>query len=117
MHATCGSRQTTPSSENSIQIDYQGLVKNMALTNEMLKKIQSKYRTHEKDTGSPQVQVAVLSARLDYLNEHFKTHEKDYHSRRGLMKMVGQRRRLLNYLHRQDPTSYKKLIDDLKIRK
>lgn len=89
----------------------------MALTQESQKEIQAKFRTHEKDTGSPQVQVAVLSARLDYLNEHFKTHEKDYHSRRGLMKMVGQRRRLLNYLHKKDPESYKKLIDDLKIRK
>lgn len=89
----------------------------MGLTLAAQGQIKSKFRTHEKDTGSPQIQVAFLSARLDYLNDHFKTHEKDYHSRRGLMKMVGKRRRLLNYLHRKDPVSYKKLIDDLKIRK
>lgn len=89
----------------------------MALTQEMQQAIQTKFQTHEKDTGSPQVQVAVLSARLEYLTEHFKTHVKDHHSRRGLMKMVGQRRRLLNYLHSEDPTSYKKLIEVLKIRK
>lgn len=89
----------------------------MALTKDTQAEIVKKHRTHDGDTGSPQVQVALISARMDVLSSHFKTHEKDYHSRRGLMKMVGKRRRLLNYLHKQDPKAYKKLIDDLQIRK
>ncbi len=76
-----------------------------------------KFRTHEKDTGSPEVQVALLSERIGELTEHFKTHKKDHHSRRGLLKMVGQRRRLLDYLRLKDPNRYKKLIDGLGIRK
>ncbi|MFN0064520.1 MAG: 30S ribosomal protein S15 [Myxococcaceae bacterium] len=77
----------------------------------------SKYRTHEKDTGSPEVQVALLSERINQLTEHFKTHKKDHHSRRGLLKLVGQRRRLLDYLRSKDTDRYKKLIDGLGIRK
>ena len=76
-----------------------------------------KFRTHEKDTGSPEVQVALLTERIVYLTEHFKTHKKDHHSRRGLLKLVGQRRRLLDYLKSQDAQRYKKLIDGLGIRK
>ncbi|MDQ3264092.1 MAG: 30S ribosomal protein S15 [Myxococcota bacterium] len=76
-----------------------------------------KYRTHETDTGSPEVQVALLSERITMLTEHFKTHKKDHHSRRGLLKLVGQRRRLLDYLKRKDNNRYKKLIDGLGIRK
>ena len=76
-----------------------------------------KYRRHEKDTGSPEVQVALLSERIAYLTEHFKTHKKDHHSRRGLLKLVGQRRRLLDYLRTVDPGRYKTLIDQLGIRK
>jgi len=75
------------------------------------------FQTHEKDTGSPEVQVALLSERIGELTEHFKTHKKDHHSRRGLLKMVGQRRRLLDYLKVKDSTRYKKLIDGLGIRK
>jgi small subunit ribosomal protein S15 len=75
------------------------------------------FQTHEKDTGSPEVQVALLSERIGELTEHFKTHRKDHHSRRGLLKMVGQRRRLLDYLKVKDATRYKKLIDGLGIRK
>ena len=77
----------------------------------------TKYRTHEKDTGSPEVQVALLSERIAELTEHFKTHKKDHHSRRGLLKMVSQRRRLLDYLKGKDQNRYKKLIDSLGIRK
>lgn len=77
----------------------------------------AKYRQHEKDTGSPEVQVALLSERIAQLTEHFKVHRKDHHSRRGLLKMVGQRRRLLDYLKKKDPARYSKLINNLGIRK
>jgi small subunit ribosomal protein S15 len=75
------------------------------------------YRTHGSDTGSPEVQVALLSERISYLTEHFKTHAKDHHSRRGLLKLVGQRRRLLDYLKRKDTDKYAELIHKLGIRK
>ena len=75
------------------------------------------YRTHDSDTGSPEVQVAILSDRITYLTEHFKTHVKDHHSRRGLLKLVGQRRRLLDYLKRKDTGRYSDLIRKLGIRK
>lgn len=77
----------------------------------------TKFRTHEKDTGSPEVQVALLSERINYLTDHFKTHNKDFHSRRGLLKLVSQRRRLLDYLKTKDLNRYKKLIENLGIRK
>ena len=76
-----------------------------------------KFRTHPTDTGSPEVQVALLTERIHYLTEHFKTHTKDHHSRRGLLKLVGQRRRLLDYLKSKDSNRYKKLIEGLGIRK
>lgn len=76
-----------------------------------------KFKTHEKDTGSPEVQVAVMTERINYLTEHFKTHKKDFHSRRGLMKLVSSRRSLLDYLRRCDENRYKKLITELQIRK
>lgn len=75
------------------------------------------YQLHGTDTGSPEVQIALLSHRISYLTEHFKTHQKDHHSRRGLLKLVGQRRRLLDYLKRLDFNRYKELIDRLGIRK
>jgi small subunit ribosomal protein S15 len=75
------------------------------------------YRRHESDTGSPEVQIALLSDRIVYLTEHFKTHAKDHHSRRGLLKLVGQRRRLLDYLKRTDVERYKSVIERLGIRK
>ncbi|MDQ3169708.1 MAG: 30S ribosomal protein S15 [Acidobacteriota bacterium] len=75
------------------------------------------YQTHGTDTGSPEVQVALLSERIGYLTEHFKTHAKDHHSRRGLLKLVGQRRRLLDYLKRKDNDKYADLIKKLGIRK
>ena len=75
------------------------------------------YRKHDSDTGSPEVQVALLSERINYLTEHFKTHVKDHHSRRGLLKLVGQRRRLLDYLKRKNTDRYAELIHKLGIRK
>jgi small subunit ribosomal protein S15 len=81
------------------------------------KEIISNYKTHDKDTGSPEVQVALLSARIEYLTEHFKVHKKDHHSRRGLLKLVGQRRRLLEYLKDKDVNRYRKLIERLGLRK
>jgi small subunit ribosomal protein S15 len=89
----------------------------MALTQEKKTNVVVTNRRHEKDTGSPEVQVALLSERIAYLTEHFKTHKKDHHSRRGLLKMVGQRRRLLDYLKSQDLGRYKALIEKLGIRK
>ena len=89
----------------------------MTLTKEKKTGIIAGYKTHEADTGSPEVQVAILSERISYLTEHFKTHGKDHHSRRGLMKLVGQRRRLLDYLKRTDLKRYRGLIDRLGIRK
>ena len=77
----------------------------------------TKFRTHDKDTGSPEVQVALMSERINYLTEHFKLHAKDHHSRRGLLKLVSQRRRQLDYLKTQDGQRYKKLIEALGIRK
>jgi small subunit ribosomal protein S15 len=74
-------------------------------------------QTHASDTGSPEVQIAILSERITYLTEHFKTHAKDHHSRRGLMMLVGQRRRLLDYLKGKDQKRYRTLIEKLGIRK
>jgi small subunit ribosomal protein S15 len=76
-----------------------------------------KFRTHESDTGSPEVQVALLTQRILDLTEHFKVHKHDHHSRRGLLKLTGQRRRLLNYLRSQDVERYRKTIADLGLRK
>jgi small subunit ribosomal protein S15 len=76
-----------------------------------------KYATHEGDTGSPEVQIALLSERINYLTEHFKTHKKDHHSRRGLLKLVSQRRRQLDYLKRTDIERYRSLIGRLNLRK
>lgn len=89
----------------------------MALTKDKKTDLISSYRTHDGDTGSPEVQVALLSERINYLTEHFKTHAKDHHSRRGLLKLVGQRRRLLDYLKSKDTARYAELIKRLGIRK
>jgi small subunit ribosomal protein S15 len=87
------------------------------LTNDRKTAVIGTYRTHESDTGSPEVQIALLSERINYLTEHFKTHVKDHHSRRGLLKLVQQRRRLLDYLKRKDLDRYVDLIKKLGIRK
>jgi len=84
---------------------------------EQKQEIISKFATHDTDTGSPEVQVALLSERITYLTEHFKTHKKDHHSRRGLLKLVGQRRSLLNYLKNKNVDKYRQLIQELGIRK
>jgi small subunit ribosomal protein S15 len=89
----------------------------MALVAEKKTEVVQKYRRHDKDTGSPEVQVALLTERITYLTEHFKTHKKDHHSRRGLLKLVGQRRRLLDYLRNVDQNRYKVVIDQLGLRK
>ena len=89
----------------------------MGLNKERKTKIIDTYKTHEGDTGSPEVQVAILSERISYLTEHFKVHAKDHHSRRGLLQLVRQRRRLLDYLKRKDSERYADLIRRLGIRK
>jgi small subunit ribosomal protein S15 len=89
----------------------------VALTKERKTDIIQNYRTHDSDTGSPEVQVAILSDRISYLTDHFKSHAKDHHSRRGLLKLVGQRRRLLDYVKSKDTTRYAELIRRLGIRK
>ena len=86
------------------------------LTQEAKQEIMQKYAVHEGDTGSPEVQIAVLSARIDYLTEHLKQHKKDHHSRRGLLKMVGHRRRLLSYLYKTDIERYRSIIAKLGLR-
>ena len=89
----------------------------MALAQEKKKEIIGQYRSHEKDTGSPDVQIALLSERIRYLTEHFKAHKRDHHSRRGLLKLVGQRRRLLNYLKENKMDRYRMIIDKLGLRR
>jgi small subunit ribosomal protein S15 len=89
----------------------------VVLAKERKSEIIGSYRTHDSDTGSPEVQVAILSERISYLTEHFKIHAKDHHSRRGLLKLVGQRRRLLDYLKGKDTERYADLIKRLGIRK
>jgi len=89
----------------------------VALTQEKKQNIVAEYKTHETDTGSPEVQIALLSERISYLTEHFQTHKKDHHSRRGLLKLVGQRRRLLDYLRRKDVERYREIISKLGIRR
>lgn len=89
----------------------------MALSKERKTVIISDHRAHETDTGSPEVQIALLSRRIEDLTEHFKTHNKDHHSRRGLLKLVGKRRRLLDYLKLNDTGRYQSVIERLGIRK
>jgi small subunit ribosomal protein S15 len=89
----------------------------MALAVEQKSQMISKYRIHKSDSGSPEVQVALLSQRILQLTEHFKTHQKDHHSRRGLLSMVARRRKLLNYLKDRNPERYKTLIQSLGIRR
>jgi small subunit ribosomal protein S15 len=92
-------------------------VSRVTLTKELKTQVIGSYRMHEADTGSPEVQIAILSERIGYLTEHFKAHAKDHHSRRGLMMLVGQRRRLLDYLKKKDVNRYKGIIEKLGIRK
>ena len=89
----------------------------MPLNRERKSELITSFRTHEGDTGSPEVQVALLTSTIDHLTEHFKIHKKDHHSRQGLLKMVGKRRRLLDYLKRKDFERYHSIIGKLGIRK
>ena len=87
------------------------------LTTEAKLAVIKEYATHEGDTGSPEVQVAILTSRIQYLTDHLKEHKKDHHSRRGLLKLVGQRRNMLDYLRRKDIERYRSLIESLGLRK
>ena len=87
------------------------------ITKEQKQELIEKYKTHEGDTGSPEVQIAVLTKRINDLNEHFKAHPKDHHSRRGLLKMVGHRRNLLGYLQKKDVERYRAIIEKLGLRR
>lgn len=87
------------------------------LATEQKQEIINTFKKHEGDTGSPEVQIAILTARITYLTDHFKVHKKDHHSRRGLLKLVGQRRRLLDYLKSRDLDRYKTVIAQLGIRR
>ena len=89
----------------------------MAVLLERTKELVTSYQRHTTDTGSPEVQIALLSDRITYLTEHFKTHQRDHHSRRGLLKLVGQRRRMLDYLRSRDFQRYKSVIERLGLRK
>ena len=89
----------------------------MVFTSESKQQIIEEYKQHDNDTGSPEVQIALLTERIKYLTDHFKTHAKDHHSRQGLLKMVGKRRRLLDYLKRKDLERYQQVISRLGIRK
>ncbi|HHY90555.1 MAG TPA: 30S ribosomal protein S15 [Clostridiales bacterium] len=89
----------------------------MAITKEEKQAIINEYKIHENDTGSPEVQISILTERINQLNEHLKVHKKDFHSRRGLLKMVGKRRNLLNYLKNKDIERYRNLIQKLGLRK
>ena len=88
----------------------------MALSKGQKDQVIAKYRKHEADSGSPEVQIALLTERINTLSSHFKTHAKDHHSRRGLLKMVGQRKRLLNYMKKKDVEGYRSLIKELDLR-
>ena len=89
----------------------------MTLTREAKSEVINRFAKHEGDTGSPEVQIALLTARINELTEHLREHKKDHHSRRGLLMMVGQRRRLLNYLRRHDISRYRELVQELGLRK
>ncbi len=89
----------------------------MAIVKEKKTEVINRFKTHAKDTGSAPVQVAVLTAQINQLNEHFKTHKKDFHSRRGMLLLIGKRRRLLDYLQKIDPKKYEETINKLDLRK
>jgi small subunit ribosomal protein S15 len=89
----------------------------MAIDKAQKQSIINQFKLHDNDTGSPEVQIALLSKRINYLTEHFKTHKKDHHSRRGLLKLVSQRRKMLDYLKQSDRGRYEKVIERLEIRK
>ncbi|MGP4080181.1 30S ribosomal protein S15 [Pseudalkalibacillus sp. R45] len=89
----------------------------MAISQERKNDLITEYKTHDNDTGSPEVQIAILTEQINELNDHLRTHKKDHHSRRGLLKMVGKRRNLLTYLRKKDVTRYRTLINKLGLRR
>lgn len=89
----------------------------MSITKEKKQEVISQFQKHDKDTGSPEIQIAILTSRINTLNEHFKKNPKDHHSRRGLLMMVGKRRRLLDYVAKKDIERYRKIVKDLNLRK
>ncbi len=101
----------------SVTGDMKMEVNRMAITQERKNELINEYKTHESDTGSPEVQIAVLTESINNLNEHLRTHKKDHHSRRGLLKMVGKRRNLLTYLRNKDVQRYRELINKLGLRR
>jgi small subunit ribosomal protein S15 len=103
-----------PETEQPKRIEARGF---RLIAAERKKSVIQDHRTHEKDTGSPEVQIALLTERINELADHFKSHAKDHHSRRGLLRIVSQRRRLLEYLRRNDPTRYQGLIQRLGLRR
>ena len=110
------SRCSLSSARSQVSLSLPGFIQ-MSLSNEQTSKVIADYRRAANDTGSPEVQVALLSARIEHLTKHFADHEKDHHSRRGLLKMVNQRRRLLGYLKNKDGDRYKTLIERLGLRR
>jgi small subunit ribosomal protein S15 len=96
---------------------YAGGKKKVVLTTEDKKELINRFKTHESDTGSPEVQIGLLTHRITYLTEHLKVHKKDHHSRRGLLMMVGRRRRLLNYVKNNDVKRYRSIIETLGLRR
>jgi small subunit ribosomal protein S15 len=102
---------------DEVRLDRSWRTTKVALTKDRKTELIGSYKTHDGDTGSPEVQVAILSERINYLTEHFKAHAKDHHSRRGLLMLVGRRRRLLDYLKTKDAQRYADLIRRLNIRK
>ncbi|BCJ85313.1 30S ribosomal protein S15 [Effusibacillus dendaii] len=89
----------------------------MSLSMEQKQELISQFKVHESDTGSPEVQIAILTNKINYLNDHLRVHKKDHHSRRGLLKMVGHRRNLLNYLRKKDVNRYRNVVEKLGLRK
>ncbi len=89
----------------------------MVLVKEKKNEVIDNFKVHSKDTGSPSVQIALLTEKINYLSEHFKVHHKDFHSRRGLLMMIGKRRRLLTYLKKADPKKYEEILNKLNLRK
>lgn len=89
----------------------------MSMTKERKSELIHEFQVHENDTGSPEVQIAILTERINYLTEHFDRHKKDHHSRRGLLQMVGKRRSLLNYLSNKDAERYRRVLKDLELRR
>jgi len=103
--------------DGAVNLDRSWRTSKVALSKDRKTELIGSYKTHDGDTGSPEVQVAILSERINYLTEHFKAHAKDHHSRRGLLMLVGRRRRLLDYLKTKDAQRYADLIRRLNIRK